>query len=400
MCGVRRIRILRATWKGDPAAGRMTYVLIDGPHQASELRNALSRQRRIALDCEAAGFHRYTDRLSLLQLSTLEGTYILDPLAFDVSELLKASLEDPGVEVLMHGADYDLRLLDRDLGIRLHGLFDTQVAAALLGESSLGLAALLEKYLNVRLSKKYQRADWAKRPLPSDMLDYAAADTQYLHRLSDILRDQLEEAGRLAWALEECELLEEVRWENDPGQDPVLRVKGARDLPPRDVTALREALAWRDEVARERDRAPFRVAGDPTLVAAARERPRSVDGLSGIKGMNPRLARDVGQDLVERLNRVEDLPEESLEPYPRRDRNGPGRPPPEVEELQNRLKSVRNRRADDLGIDRGTLISNAVLLEIARAEPRSREQLAALPGIRRWQVEVMGDALLAALDGG
>ena len=376
----------------------MTYVLIDGPERADELRHSLSTSWRIALDCEAAGFHRYSDRLSLLQLSTTERTFIIDPLGFDPTEILRGPLEDPEVEVLMHGADYDLRLLDRDLGIRLTGLFDTQVAAALLGESSIGLAALLEKHLRVSLSKKYQRADWAKRPLPDDMLDYAASDTRHLHELAAILRRELEGRGRLHWALEESAALEEVRWEEDEDEDPVVKVKGARDLPPRDVTALREALAWRDEIARERDRAPFRVAGDPALVAAAQRRPRSVDELSGIKGMNPRLVRDTGRSLVERLSRVETLPEGSLEPYPRRERNGPGRPPPEVEELADRLKTARNRRADELGIDRGALVPNAMLLEIARAHPRDEAALRAVPGMRAWQVEAMGDALLAVLD--
>lgn len=377
----------------------MTYVLIDGPDDADELRHSLSTSWRIALDCEAAGFHRYSDRLSLVQLSSPDRTFIIDPLAFDISDLLKAPLEDPEVEIVMHGADFDLRLLHRDLGIRLTGLFDTQVAAALLGESSLGLAALLEKHLGVSLSKKFQRADWAKRPLPDEMLDYAASDTRHLHELAAILRRELEARGRLHWALEESRAMEDVRWSADEDEDPVVKVKGARDLGLREVAALREALAWRDEIARDRDRAPFRVAGDPALVAAARQRPRSVDELTGIKGMNPRLARDTGGDLVKRLSRVESMPEDSLEPYPPRERNGPGRPPPEVEELADRLKTARNRRADELGIDRGSLVPNAMLLEIARVRPQDENALRAIPGVRDWQVEAMGGALLAVLKG-
>ncbi len=152
----------------------------------------------------------------------------------------------------MHGADFDLRLLDRDLGIRLGGLFDTQVAAALLGESALGLQALLESRLGVSLSKKYQRADWADRPLKDGMLDYAADDTRYLMRLADLLLEDLRAAGRESWAREECRALEESATApgDDEPEDPVTRVKGARDLSPREVTALREALEWRDAIAR------------------------------------------------------------------------------------------------------------------------------------------------------
>lgn len=377
----------------------MSFVFIDGPEHADHLARALSARDAVALDCEAAGFHRYTDRLCLVQLTTIDGTdFIVDPLAIDVAPLLRPTLEDPDVPVLMHGADYDLRLLDRDLGIRLRGLFDTQAAAALLGEPALGLAALLERHLDVRLEKKYQRADWARRPLPEAMLEYAASDTRYLHRLVERLRARLVTAGRMDWAEEEFRELETVRFEGDQGQDPVARVKGARDLPPRAVTALREALAWRDEIAREQDRAPFRVAQDEVLLTVAERRPRTVEALAGLKGMNARLAREAGQALMQRLERVDGLPADDLVAFPPPSRNGPGRPPPEVEELVERLRAVRNRNAQALGLDRGTLLPNALLLDIARVAPGSPEALAALPGIKRWQVEVLGDELLAVLD--
>ena len=243
----------------------MIFNLIDDPADLVPLRRALAQERWIALDCEAAGFHRYSDRLCLLQISTADVTVVVDSLAFDPGDALRGPLGDSSVEILMHGADYDLRLLDRDLKVAVRGLFDTQVAASLLGESAIGLAALLEQNFGVKLSKKYQRADWAKRPLSEDMLAYAATDTLHLRALADLLKDRLSRIGRLEWALEECRQLEDTRWEEDSEEDPVQRVKGARDLGPREVTALREPLAWRDRIARDRDRAPFRVAGDQAL---------------------------------------------------------------------------------------------------------------------------------------
>lgn len=376
----------------------MSFVLIDDPRHVDPLSRALSRRDPIALDCEAAGFHRYTDRLCLVQLTTTDGTdYILDPLALDIAEILRDTLEDPDVRVLMHGADYDLRLLDRDLDINLKGLFDTQAAAALLGEPGLGLAALLGRHLDVRLAKKYQRADWARRPLPDEMLDYAASDTRYLHRLVEILTEQLEGVGRMEWAQEEFRELEKIRWEEDPDEDPVTRVKGARDLALREVTALREALAWRDGIARDQDRAAFRVAQDQVLMEIAERRPSSVTDLASLKGMNGRLARERGAGLLDRLSRVDRLSREELVAYPRPPRNGPGRPPPEVEELADRLKGVRNARAAALGIDRGNLLSNAMLLEIARRGPTDASALEEVPGMKHWQVEAVGSELLAVL---
>ena len=375
----------------------MSFTFLDDPVAAAELASRLGSEDRIALDCEAAGFHRYSDRLCLVQLSTRDEDYILDPLAFDATPVLQPLLEDPSIEVLMHGADFDIRLLDRDLGIHLRGLFDTQAAAAILGVRSLGLQSLLESFLDVRLSKKHQRADWARRPLPDDMLEYAANDTRHLHELADVLREKLREKGRLAWAEEEFRELEGVRWEEDPDEDPVGRVKAARELDPRQITALREALAWRDRIARELDRASFRVVGDDALVEVVRSRPSSVDELASVKGMNGRLARSEGQALLERLERVDRLPDEQLVPYTPPESDGPGRPPPEVEEKARELKSVRNRRSDELDIDRGTLISNAVLLEIARHEPDTEDELRRVPGVKGWQVEALGEDLLARL---
>ena len=378
----------------------MGYIHIESDSEASGLADDLSSGGRIALDCEAAGFHRYSDRLCLVQVSTTEGTYVVDPLAFDPSELLREALEDPQREVVMHGADFDLRLLHRDLGIELRGLFDTQIAASLLGLASLGLAALLEERFGVKLSKKYQRADWAERPLTDGMLDYAAADTGHLMDLRDQLGEELAAAGRSAWVEEECRALEDsarVPKENTEPRDPVTRVKGARDLSPRQVTALRVALNWRDDLARERDKAPFRVIGDGPLIDAVAMHPQRAEELTSIKGFPRSLAKGKGQQLVTRLRSVVDMPETELQPYPRRQRGGPGRPSPEVEQLAERLKSARNQKADELGLARGTLLANAVLLEVALAAPTSSDALAAMPGMRRWRMDVLGDQLLAVI---
>jgi len=377
----------------------MPFVHIRAASEADGLRRELASADRIALDCEAAGFHRYSDRLCLLQVTTEAHTYILDALAFDPAETLRPVLENPAIPVVMHGADYDLRLLDRDLGIRLRSLFDTQVAAALLGEQALGLQALLESRLGVSLSKKYQRADWAERPLTEGMLAYAADDTRHLLRLADLLASDLAAAGRLAWAAEECQALEASATAHTDGEpeDPVTRVKGARDLTPREVTALREALEWRDQLARERDRAPFRVVGDQPLVEAVLRRPLDERELASIKGFPTGLARGQGAELLRRFDRIAELPEGQLRPYPRSPRRGPGRATPEVEELAERLKSARNRRAEDLGLDRGTLLPNALVHAIATQRPASLEALAAVDGIRSWQVEVVGPVLLNVL---
>jgi ribonuclease D len=380
----------------------LSHVHVQSAPEGRGLAAELTGTKRIGLDCEAAGFHRYSDRLCLLQVSTERATYVIDPLAFDAAALLRGPLEDPKVTIVMHGADFDLRLLRRDLGVQLRGLFDTQIAAQLLGGETLGLAGLLEARLGVRLSKKYQRADWAERPLSEGMLEYAADDTRYLMSLADQLRDELVAAGRLSWAEEEWRALEVAAGGPvDAGEpeDPVVRIKGARHLSARQVTALREALAWRDEIARTRDRALFRVIAEEPLVEAVAAWPKTVAELTSIKGFPPRLAEEEGAGLVRRLARVAGLADHELEPYPRGPRRGPGRTTPEMEALAEKLKSVRNRKADELGLPRGTLLSNGVILEIARTMPRSIEALQAVDGMRRWKVELLGNDLLAVIRG-
>jgi len=374
----------------------MSFIFIDDAPGAARLAAELRLHSRIALDCEAAGFHRYSDRLCLVQISTPEGDYILDPLAFDPSDVLRPVLEDPGIELVVHGADYDLRLLDRDLDIRPQAIFDTQPAAALLGEPSLGLAALLERHLGIVVSKKHQRADWARRPLPEDMLEYATTDTRHLLQLSDLLRDGLEKLGRLEWAREEFRALERIRWEG-PDEDPVVKVRGSKDLGLLELAALRATLVWRDRVARKRDRAPFRVAGDQALLDVARARPASLDALAQVPGMNPNLARTEGEWLIEQIARLTTLAPAELLPYPERRTNGRGRPPPEIEELTERLKVARNRRAETLGIDRGTLMPNSVINEIAWVQPKTLSELHAIQGVKVWQADAVGPDLLEVL---
>lgn len=384
----------------DPNPNDMSHTHVTTLAEAEGLSADLASGQPIALDCEAAGFHRYSDQLCLVQVTVGDNTYVVDPLAFDPSEVLRGPLERPDVPVVMHGADFDLRLLSRDLGIRLRGLVDTQISAALLSEDGLGLAVLLKARLGVHVSKKYQRADWAERPLTDGMLEYAANDTRHLVELSDILLGELDAAGRRAWAEEECLALEEIAdrpTEPEVPDDPIIRVKGARELDPRRVTALREALMWRDEIARARDRAPFRVIGDPPLIEAVARRARTVDELMQIKGFPRGLAREAGKELLKRLQAVAEMPDDELTPYPRGVRRGPGRPPPELEALVDRLKGVRNLISDDLGLPRGTLMANGVLLGIARAAPTNRAELLAVEGMRRWKADVMGDELLAAL---
>lgn len=374
----------------------MTPKLVENLSTLADLARELSDVSWISVDLEAAGFHRFSDRVCLLQISTQSCTYLVDTLVVDAGDALRPVLEDPDVRVFMHGADFDMRLFDRDLDIHPHGLFDTQIAATLAGEPAVGLAALLQTYLGVTLSKKFQRADWAQRPLPDGMIAYAADDTQHLETLAGILTSRLEELGRLSWAQTDFRLMEEIRWTHDTA-DPVTRVKGAQYLEPLQVALLRECLAWRSAIAERRDRALFRVTADSVLLAIAKDDVSTLNGLQALKGMNERLAAQDGPALLSRLAEIRRRPGDEVRGYPQPTRDGPGRPTPEVEARAELLKAVRNARAEELELDRGVLISNARLLAIAWEAPRTMDELRALGELKDWQLEALGDALMRVL---
>jgi ribonuclease D len=355
----------------------------------------LGREPLLAVDTEAASFHRYHDRVYLVQLSSRTRTAIVDPLAVTDLAPLGRLLADPGVEVVFHDADYDLRLLAQQYGFQAARLFDTRVAAQLLNEPGVGLAALLEKYLDVRLDKRFQRADWSIRPLPPEMLDYAASDTRHLPALRDILRAHLAERGRLSWAEEEFGLLEQVKWGTAEDDEPAyLRVKGAKLLRGRHLAALRELYHWREGTAARIDRAAFRIVNTDPLLAIARALPTDLAALRAIRGLGPDLLDRRGQEILAAVRRALDLPEGDL---PRIDR-GPRRvPDPAFEARVDRLKAKRNELAARLELAPGVLCPNATLEAIARARPATLDELGGIPGIRRWQVETFGEELLGAV---
>ena len=366
-----------------------TPAFVDRPEQAARELSAIASVKEIALDTEGASFHRYVDRIYLLQLSTRDRSMILDPLTLrnDTLAPLGALLESPSVETVLHDADYDLRLLYQDYGWHVRNIFDTRVASQLLGLKSFGLAALLERYFGVKLDKKHQRADWSMRPLTQDMLDYAAQDTMNLLELRDQLRDELAKKGRLEWAKEEFARLEGTRWPDENPEEAFLKVKGARDLTRRELAILRELHPWRENVARSMDRATFRVIGNEQLLDISRLQPRGKDDLLAIKGVPRGLVENRAREIIDAVQRGLAVPEDALPRFPkgpRWDRD------PQFDTRVSALKTVRDEAAQRLDMDPGVLASRERLEAVARAKPRSVDDLAAIPGLRRWQIDVMG----------
>lgn len=359
------------------------------------LLDSLADEPLLAIDTEAASFHRYEDRVYLLQISSRDRTAVVDPLAVDRLDRFAALLADPRIEVIFHDADYDLRLLERQYGIRAARLFDTRIAAQFLNEPGIGLAALLQKYFGVTLNKKYQRADWSARPLSDEMLAYAATDTHYLAGLRDELRGQLEARGRLSWVEEEFGLLEGVAWAAvEPGESSYLRLKGAKALRGRELALLRALYDWREDTARRLDRASFRILNNEPLFTMSRQPPRSMEELQRVKGVGPETIARRGAEILDAIEQAMSIPERDLPRLPRPPRRAPD---PAADARFDRLKAARNLIANRLDLAPGVACPNGTLEEIARQAPTTLEALEAIPSMRRWQRQEFGEELLAAV---
>ena len=371
-----------------------TPLYLDAPRAVETFFASIANTRLLALDTEGASFHRFVDRIYLLQLSTRERTAIIDPLPIGDPNGLGALLENPDVEVVFHDADYDLRLIWQDYGWHVRNIFDTRIAAQLLGIRAFGLAALLEHFFGVKLDKKHQRADWSMRPLTQGMLDYAAQDTIHLLELRDRLKHDLERAGRWEWAAEEFALLEGTRWEDDDSSTSFLRLKGARDLTRRELAILRELVPWRDDVARQQDRATFRVVGNEQLLEVARSKPDSREALATIKGMPRGIIESRGHEVLDAVRRGMAVAESELPRFPKAHR---WERDPDLDTRAAKLKTVRDAAAARLNMDPGVLCSRDRLEIIARKNPKAVDEIREIREVRKWQVAVMGREMIAAL---
>lgn len=350
----------------------------------------------LAIDTEADSLHSYFDKVCLVQITSDGEDWIVDPLAGFPLHGLGEIFEDPTFVKVLHGADYDLRIMNRDFGFSMSNIRDTMICAQLLGYEAFGLAALLNRHFDVELDKSHQRADWSKRPLTQAMLRYAAMDTHYLADLVATLEEALRGLGRWEWAEEEFERLAAVRFvEPEPNPEAYLRIKGAKGLGQRELAALARLYDWRDAVARRQDRPPFKVMSNDTILGIASKLPPTPRELKAIKGMSGAQMARFKEQVLAIVRDVRELADDDL-PHPPEKK--PWKRDKAFEKRLEKLRKVRDGIAGELDLDPGVLAPRHVLAAIASSESRQLEQLAEIPAMRRWQISVAGERLIAALE--
>ena len=327
-----------------------------------------------------------------MQLAVGEEIYLLDPLGIEDISPLGELLATPSVLKVFHSADYDIRSLDRDWSFRVSPLFDTSIAAAFVGHSSLGLATLLKECLNVEIpkSKRLQRADWTVRPVTSELQEYAAEDVRHLDRLATLLREKLDELGRTDWVEEECERLASVRYAAPDTENAYLSIKGVKNLDGRGLAILRSLHGFREEEAIRRDRPPFKIFSNAVMLALAENPLADLASVKGVgryaygrnaSGMRKALKRGVNARPVERPR----SPASASRQISSGERNA-------ARKRLRLLKQWRTEQAHRLGIEVG-LVWPAASLERLSLDPGSLEDEILQGDVRRWQQNEFGASL-------
>lgn len=327
-----------------------------------------------AMDLEADSLHRYYEKLSLIQFTDGEKHQLIDPLAVEDLQPIKDYLET--AQLWMHGADYDIVMMRKDLGIVPPVIWDTQIGARLLGVKKFGYGNLVEHYCGVEISKSSQKADWSKRPLTEKMREYAINDVLHLKPIVDQILEQLHEKGRYEWFVESCENARAKVLERPMEKEDPWRISGAGRMKPRELAYLRSLWYWRDHEAQEWDRPTFMVCGNKQLITWVYDL---------VKGQNPQLPKHF------RTNRRKRFFEAAKEAKALDENLLPQKPASKGKRIKdevfdNRVETMLKRRdavAEELDIDASLLISRAVLESIAANEVEPVDVL------MKWQQELL-----------
>ena len=371
------------------------YVYVRERAAMERLIQRIDTAERVALDTEADSLHNYFEKVCLVQLSFGGEHYIIDPLAgLDLNGLSEALADKP---LILHGGDYDLRMLRASIGFRpRREVFDTMIAAQLLGLEQIGLAALTERFFAITIGKAGQKSDWSRRPLSENQLRYAVNDTRFLERLADRMHGELSARGRVDWHRESCRAMVESSG-RDHARDPenAWRIKGAGRLTRRQLAYLRELWRWRDQHARSANLPAFRVLGNQEILGVV-QWAESHPGAPLYQG--PKLPRNIAgaqlTTLEEAIARAAGMDETEWPELGKRDHDSPRN---DCSEEINRLRAECAQIARELEIAASTLAPRAALEAIVRSRPRTVDEIMKTGGLLCWQAVLVQGAVKKCL---
>ena len=358
------------------------YELIDDDAGLRHAVSAMAGQPRIGFDLESNGFFRYPERVCLIQVSTRDRVFVIDPLEIEDMSPMGNTLARGATETILHAGSHDVTSLDRDWGFRIDRMFDTHIAAGFVGMAKRGLAPLLEETLGVSIpkDKNIQRSDWTKRPLSKKALDYAASDVRYLLDARAVLDRQLRRLGRMTWVIEESRRLSETRYVAPDPDMAVFNVKGAGKLDKRGLAILKELVEYREDLAVTIGKPHFRVIPDMALVSLADNPKQDFNKVRGLGRHARGRSANALRKAIER-GKSADPPVRPPQPRSRRQSRGHGNG---YDRRLNRLKRWRIAHGKRLSLDPALLWPMKSLQRIARAPDNLEAELQDAE-VRNWQ---------------
>lgn len=365
-----------------------TYV--DTPALLEQMLTHLQEVTALAIDTESNSLHAYQEQVCLIQISTREQDFLVDSLALTDLSGLGGIFADPKIQKVFHAGDYDLTCLKRDYAFQFANVFDTMLAASALGEESLGLAGLLEKYLDVHIDKKYQRANWGKRPIKTEMLRYAQMDSHYLLALRDCLRPQLEKLNRLDIVLEDSAQLASQTPAMKNHAEDVWRVRGINGMKPAALSLLKQLNHLRESLAKNQNLPPFKIMSDSALVEIANTQPHFIEELGLLPSLSVGQVRRYGKELMRVVERWRKAPGRMSRPR---------KQAPDEAVLRRRelLSDWRKQSGLKQGLPSNVILPRELLEKIAQVPIKDLNTLSSLMSDSPSRFEMYGEAIFELL---
>ncbi len=366
-----------------------------------ELVDRLASEPVIAIDCEMDSMYSYSTNLCVVQFGWPGGEALMDGLADLDRSVLDRLFADPSIVKVFHGGENDIGLLRDRWSLDFVNVFDTMAASQVLGHDGYGLAAVLDRHYEVKLSKRFQKADWRVRPLPDDQAEYARLDVRYLIPLREVLLAELQELKRVDEAESEFARISQAVISQKPfDPDAWIKVKGSRELSPKLSGMVKALYIARNAIAERLDRAPYRVMHDSAIVALAAAAPKDEAAYRRVRGVNRRLNAQDTSSLLEAVASGVEAGEIPVPPRPSRRKPweaGKDRLTPAEEKVFDALRAWRKKRAHQRGVELARVATSALLAAIARVAPQTLDALAEVDGMKPWRMDEYGQSIVAAI---
>ena len=375
----------------------MNYKFIESKTELNNICDDLLKEKVIGVDLEADSMYCFKEKICLIQIAGAHQVFLIDPFNLKkISPFLRV-LENNETIKVFHGADFDIRSLDRDYKAKVNNLFDTEIACRFLGVQERSLAALLKRNFNIAVKKKYQKADWSKRPFQQEMIQYSAMDVAYLTKLYEIISKKLINKNRLSWAKEEFEIEEKVRHKNNTLQPLFKKFKGAGTMDNRTLAVLENLLQFRIKIAKKKDLPLFKIMSDFSLTAMAEHKPVTTDQIIQIRVLSRPQIYMYANECIKAIIKAREIDDEKLPSYPGIKR---AKRDFKVEKRVRQLKNMREKLSVSMGIEPGFLLNNALINSISLQKPENCSQLMDIKHIRHWQVANIGNDIIQAVTHG